>query len=166
MYPNWISTKFICSDVTTQLIFSSQCVAIASYIFGCRLQIHPKNAVSTIFICSDVTTQRKFTLEIHPKNSISNQFNLFWLHHPMKIFYLMCGFRYMSILRRITNASPLPNSCVLTYHRMKIFFSMCGTRYWSLCYKAAHKSIPIESLPNSFVLTSPPNENFLLNVWQ
>ena len=57
-----------------------------------------------------------------------NQINLFWLHHchTMKIFFLLCGNRYMSILRRITNASPLPNSCVLS---------------------------------------SPPDENFLLNVW-
>ena len=103
-----------------------------------HLKFIPKIQSQTNLICSDFTTQWKFST-------------------------VMCGIRYMSILRRITNASPLPNSCVLTYHRMKIFFSMCGTRYWSLCYKAANKSIPIESLPNSFVLTSPPNENCLLN---
>ena len=83
--------------------------------------------------------------------------HLFWRHHPMKIFFLMCGNRYMSFLRRITNAS-----CVLTSPPDENFLlnlrALCSTVYVSIVtIPPAHKCIPIESLPNSFVLTSPPN---------
>ena len=33
MHPNWISTQFICSDVTTQWKFSSWCVVIGTCLF-------------------------------------------------------------------------------------------------------------------------------------
>ena len=89
------------------------------------------------------------------------QINLFWRHHPMKIFFLMCDNRYISMLRPLTNASQLNlyhNSCVLTSPPDENFLlNAGGTRYISICYLAAHKCIAIESLPNSFVLTSPLN---------
>ena len=125
-------------------IFFSMCGNRFIYQLCGRSQIHPKNWISTKLICSDVTTQMQWNFS----SSCS-------------------GNRYISILRPLTNASQLnlyQNSCVLTSPPDENFLLNVCNRYitnW-LCYMAVHKSASqkLNLYQIHLFLTSPPNENF------